>query len=151
MLWFTLLVLIMCGIRIGIAEDPACKTENTCDCCNSNPINGSTEQSDICNKTAGDIWKCTYGCKDGYWGYKCFHYCPTSCISCAVEYGTAGHQDRYKCYTCTNGCRAHFAGDRCNECVAEYYGTNCDKTCSNCLNGVCEQSTEICDNCVNEC
>ncbi|KAL4216293.1 hypothetical protein ACF0H5_024018 [Mactra antiquata] len=158
-MWLHLFVFVACGICIGVAENSTCRTEDTCDCCYRFPNNGSTEQSDICNKTAGDIWRCTYGCKNGHWGYKCFNYCPTSCINCTVEYDTPNSPDRYKCYTCKDGyygtncshlCPVNCAknqcdkttgkclqgctstkssGDKCNVCADTWYGNNCDKPC----------------------
>ncbi|KAL4216317.1 hypothetical protein ACF0H5_024043 [Mactra antiquata] len=173
MLHLTLVLLIVCRMGKGVAQVPNCKTENTCDCCKSNPNDESRRLSDICNNQQGSSWSCKYGCKDGYWGNKCWNYCPGSCISCPQNYesnkvcnvcddgyyGTicathcpancADNQCDKTTGTCLQGCAStNWAGKKCNVCADTWYGINCDSPCPrNCNNGECKENGDCTDGC----
>ncbi|KAL4216315.1 hypothetical protein ACF0H5_024041 [Mactra antiquata] len=135
MLCLTLLFLIVCGINKGIAEDSFCRTDNTCDCCNSNPTDGSRELSDICNRQSL-LWKCTYGCKDGFYGGKCFNKCPEYCTRCALDFGNIKSDDFQICYLCADGYYNGTGVTNCSTpCPTNCAENQCGKTTGNCLKG----------------
>ncbi|KAL4216291.1 Protein tyrosine phosphatase [Mactra antiquata] len=133
MFLLTLIVLFVCGISSGIAQDLDCRTN--CACCNSNPDTGSRELPDICNSQIGN-WACTYGCKDGYYGGKCYNKCPEYCTRCAREFGASHHQDYQICYICAEGYYNGTWITNCSTpCPTNCAENQCDKTTGNCLHG----------------
>ncbi|KAL4216372.1 hypothetical protein ACF0H5_024099 [Mactra antiquata] len=133
MIQFVLLVLFVNGISEVIGQVPACKINNNCDCCNSNPIDGTREPSDICdyNYTTNSPGICKYGCKDGYHGGRCWNRCPVSCTRCAFYFGSSNI-----CYLCADGYYNGTGVTNCSTpCPANCEQKQCDKTTGKCLHG----------------
>ncbi|WAR17897.1 PTPRF-like protein [Mya arenaria] len=83
------------GIIFGLLfSDITARNECTnCKCCNHNSC----------------FWggTCTWGCKDGYWGNKCYKECHNNmCVQCDRNTGLI-----------------------CSKCVEGYYGSNCEHSC----------------------
>ncbi|KAL4216312.1 hypothetical protein ACF0H5_024038 [Mactra antiquata] len=127
---FILFVLIVCGIGKAIAQDLDCRIN--CACCNSNPNDGSRELSDICMEEI-----CTYECKDGYFGDRCFNKCPDYCTRCALQFGFSKHPNYYQiCYLCADGYYNGTGVTNCSTpCPTNCAGNQCNKTTGDCTHG----------------
>ncbi|KAL4216371.1 hypothetical protein ACF0H5_024098 [Mactra antiquata] len=133
---FILFVLVVCGIEKGIAQRLDCKTN--CACCLSNPEDESRDLTDICSYdyNTNTQNRCTYGCKDGYFGGRCWEICPVYCTMCAREFRNYATYDYEICYLCADGYYNGTGVTNCSTpCPATCAQNQCDKTTGNCLRG----------------
>ncbi|KAL4216314.1 hypothetical protein ACF0H5_024040 [Mactra antiquata] len=97
------------------------------------------EQETICNYnyTTTSPGKCKYGCKDGYFGGRCWNKCPEYCTICTREFAFLVHPENYqKCYLCTDGYYNGTGITNCSTpCPVNCAENQCNKTTGDCLQG----------------
>ncbi|KAH3875441.1 hypothetical protein DPMN_038707 [Dreissena polymorpha] len=134
--------------------------------CKRSPAN--TEMGPLCNQATGN---CLYACEPGFYTPTCGAVCRSTCVdkTCDINSGTCAECDKginagVLCPTgtcdvsfygnfCTTPCPggSNCSGSTCERytamckgCISGRYGDHCERTCSNCASGVCDQTFGVC-------